>query len=118
MGSFVRSQGYAVQHTHWEEGMDARAKRMGEFLIYEGEKTDRAVGREVKYAGELKAHAARKIMKLLVTVRAQAETTYAFVLHWRYFRQFRIGLYLKKSFHLRNRQILRNRLRICARSVS
>ena len=62
----------------------------------ESGKTNRAVAREVKYAGEIKQHAARKILKLLLTVRA-AETTYAFVLSWRYFRAFRLGLYFQRA---------------------
>ena len=105
----------AREHGDWRKDMDLRKSNLETFMDAESGKTNRAVAREVKYAGEIKQHAARKILKLLLTVRAQAETTYAFVLSWRYFRAFRLGLCLKKSFHMRNRQILRNRLRICAR---
>lgn len=44
-----------------------------------------------------------------------ARASYEDVLRWRYFRLLRLPVLLAKSAHLRNRQILRNHLRLCTR---
>ena len=60
-------------------------------------------------------HMARKIYNLLTSVRAASEETLNYVLSWHYFRRLRLPYFERKSLHMRNRAILKNRLRLCKR---
>jgi hypothetical protein len=70
---------------------------------------------QIKYVSELKLHTARTILRLLTTLRRASERALDYVIAWRYFRALRLPCFERKAFHLRNKQVLRNRLRLCAR---
>lgn len=61
----------------WRATLDARATRVEQFLESEATRVQAAVAREHKYVDDIKVHMARRIVKLLATIRQQIEAKYA-----------------------------------------
>jgi len=107
--------GYADEQADWQSDLSEDKAKLKMFFQEEANKVERACNREIKYVSEIKVHMARKIYKLLTSVRAASEKILDYLITWHYFRRLRMPYFLKKTKSMKNRMILRNRLRLCSR---